>query len=396
MEHQSRELRTLYEKYLDNRLSGEEIKELFDVLGNTSDEELRPMLSEFLKTGNDSPAVGEEFVTNKILKNIHSLHFARKKMLLWHNVTFKRVAAAVLLISGLGLWWYNAYYLQPSATIEIAVGSIDLKPGNDHAVLTLSDGSNIDLSTVSENTDILSQEGVVIEKEASGDLVYRLPDQAVELGPAKYNTISTPRGGRFKIILPDSTAVWLNASSSLTYPISFAKADVRKVKLQGEAYFEVTKYADKGAKIPFMVTTDRQEIEVLGTKFNVNAYLDEPNPKTTLVEGAVRLNEMVVLKPGQQGVGSGTNIEVKAVDAKEAIDWKSGEFSLKNNDFRAIMRKIARWYDVEVVYDESAPKHLELGGWISREKNISSILNLIQSTGNVHFKLEGRRVTVSK
>lgn len=303
-------------------------------------------------------------------------------------------AAAIILLVSAGI-----FFIEHSrfSGIEIAKGSADIRPGAERATLTLSNGTEIDLTSLNAGSVADKQAGVKITKTGEGELIYELGDEGGRTGAPRYNTIKTPAGGQYRIILPDSTRVWLNASSSLTYPTSFSERETRRVELKGEGYFEVHKMIKAGAAaVPFVVSTLRQEIKVLGTHFNVNAYPEEARAATTLLEGAVKINDQVILKPGQQGISKGETLSVKTVNAADYVDWKTGDFNLSNDDFRTMMRKLSRWYDVEVIYDESAPEQVKLGGWISRSKNISSILNIMQQTGKVHFKLEGRRVTVSK
>lgn len=304
-------------------------------------------------------------------------------------------AAAIILLVSAGIFFIDHSRF---SGIEIVKGSADIRPGAERATLTLSNGTEIDLTSLNAGSVADKQAGVKITKTGEGELIYELGDEGgSRTGAARYNTIKTPAGGQYRIILPDSTRVWLNASSSLTYPTSFSERETRRVELKGEGYFEVHKMIKAGAvTVPFVVSTLRQEIKVLGTHFNVNAYPEEARAATTLLEGAVKINDQVILKPGQQGISKEETLSVKTVNAADYIDWKTGDFNLSNDDFRTMMRKISRWYDVEVIYDESAPEQVKLGGWISRSKNISSILNIMQQTGKVHFKLEGRRVTVSK
>lgn len=191
--------------------------------------------------------------------------------------------------------------------------------------------------------------------------------------------------------------MWLNAASSLRYPTKFA-GNIRKVELTGEGYFEVAK-----VHIPFVVKTLGQEVEVLGTHFNINSYKDEDDIKTTLLEGSVRVtpsgthknNHSMLLKPGEQSQLNEHDMKVKTVDAEAIVAWKNGDFVFKGDDFRSIMNKVARWYDVEVVYKGDFD-NLKFGGYISRSKDISAVLNIMQSTGKVRFTVAGKKITVLK
>ncbi|WP_175636225.1 FecR family protein [Pedobacter ghigonis] len=300
-------------------------------------------------------------------------------------------AAALVVISLAGILIYNQNH--PSSYLASLPPAKDIKAGKDRAILVLDNGKQIDLDQI-DNGRLADQAGVKISKTADGQIVYEMPNQAVVDNKIAHNTIQTPAGGQYQVNLPDGTRVWLNASSSVTFATSFAAE--RRVKLKGEAYFEVSKISMGGRRIPFIVETENQKIEVLGTHFNINAYADEIATKTTLLEGSVKINDALLLKPGQQARGNGEAVKVLNVNAENFIDWKNGDFILEHNDFRSVMRKIARWYDVEVVYSDDAPKKLNLGGWISRSKNISSVLEVMEKTGKVHFKIEGRRITVTR
>ncbi|MCD0488095.1 FecR family protein [Pedobacter sp. MC2016-14] len=382
---------------MDNQLSAKEISEFLQTIHGISDEELLAITAEFLGI-EEVPAVeAEQESLDRILLSIRTRHLsvasnAKTSFKLYP----KWLAAAVVLLVPALVFLMIFRSTNNEQQIEIASGSADLKPGRSRATLKLANGTEIFLDTLRSGLNKIKQDGASISNERNGELVY-IKSSETETSKIEYNTISTPKGGTYKVLLPDSTQVWLNSSSELTYPTSFAHADARVVKLEGEAFFAVKKLKDeKGKSQPFIVSTAQQQIKVLGTQFNINAYADELNLKTTLIEGSVEVNNSVKLKPGEQAISAGKEVEIRTVDVSSYIDWKNGDFNLKNNDFRTTMRKISRWYDVEIVYDPSFPQDVKLGGWISRDKNISSVLNLIQKTAKVHFKLEGRRVTVSK
>jgi len=311
-------------------------------------------------------------------------------------------AAAVAAIT-LGTWLYTSRHPEGSAaTRDLLVN--DIKPGSVGATLTLANGKTIKLSSAT-NGELAKEAGVTIKKTADGQLIYEIAsvprndDNAPSLreGTTKQshtsNTLATAKGETYQVKLPDGTAVWLNAASSLTYSASLTAHGKRVVRLSGEAYFQVAK--DKTR--PFIVESNGQKVEVMGTHFNINSYDEESSVKTTLLEGSVRINDALVLRPGQQSVISGTEpILVKEANLEEAMAWKNGDFLFGEEDFRTTMRKIARWYDVEIVYAPSAPDNLAPGGWVSRSKNISAVLKIMEATGKVHFKVEGRRITVTQ
>lgn len=319
------------------------------------------------------------------------------------QVVMGGVVALLVTGAGLGAYLYSVY--QPAAP-AMAQQQPDIAPGGNSAVLTLANGQRIDLGQVALGT-LAQQKGSKITKTATGQLVYQLTAATSAVcGVGQLNTVETPAKGQFSIVLPDGTRVWLNAQSALRYPTVFSGSQ-RQVTLKGEAYFEVAHQLAAGTKRrqPFVVETDfapadprHQRIEVLGTHFDVASYANEPQASTTLLEGSVRVNALAtsrMLRPGQQFSAGPQGVRVGEADTEAVVAWKNGDFVFRE-DLQTAMRKVARWYDVEVVYDSDAPTQLQLGGWISRQKNLSQVLHLLESTGKVHFKLEGRRVLVSK
>lgn len=291
--------------------------------------------------------------------------------------------AAVFALIVLGLYFYNNRN-QPLA--QSVAYQNDLAPGRNRAVLKFANGKEINLSD--------AKSGVVIK---ASQLSYTDGVSIVAIAgkKAEITTISTPRGGQYKIQLPDGTIVALNAASTLKFPSTFLGGINRTVELSGEGYFEVAK--DK--KHPFIVKSGTQQVEVLGTHFNLNAYADERAIATTLVEGSVKISSgsyVQVIKPGEQAINSGFGIQVTEVNVENITDWKEGSFVLNHLDFKSAMRKISRWYDVDVVYEGTFPDDMESGGWISRSTPLSAVLKLIESSGQVHFRLEGKKLYVSK
>lgn len=267
----------------------------------------------------------------------------------------------------------------------------DLKPGSNKAMLVLADGSTILLDD-SENGLLAMQGKTNIIKQQDGQITYKAG--AANATEMVYNTLSTPRGGQFKISLPDGTKVWLNASSTLKYPVEFLGKE-RKVEISGEAYFEVAKDPSK----PFLVETNQEMIEVLGTHFNVNNYGDEDLVKTTLLEGSINLKVdggNSLLRPGQQAQLSKTgNLKVtNYVDLEEIIAWKEGNFQFEDETIKSIMRQIARWYDVDVEFRGQVNKRF--GGVISRNVELSKVLNMLQMTGEVKLTIQGKKVIVEE
>jgi transmembrane sensor len=297
----------------------------------------------------------------------------------------------LVLTVGVGLLYRNQRTLSGSDTTPKSsrIANRPIKPGRSTAELRLSDGSVINLDQV--NAGLISTLGKTrISKDTTGSIIYANNSSASE---DARNTISVPVGGNYKVILPDGTAVWLNASSSLTYPLAF-RGKTRGVSLQGEAYFEVAKNPDK----PFVVQVNSMQVTVLGTHFNVNAYTEHSGIQTTLVEGSVRLsqgNNQVILKPGEQGNAdpSSSKIQVAQVNTNKVLAWKNGYFMFQDDNIQDIMQQIARWYDLEVEYRGKLTSS-RFGGIYSRNKDINELLKGLELTGLVHFKIEGRRVIV--
>jgi len=276
------------------------------------------------------------------------------------------------------------------ATQDKRTMSSEISPGRSGATLTLANGKKIRLSEA-DNGELVREAGLSIQKSANGQLVYEVA--ADQLSQGKLNTLSTANGETYQVLLPDGSRVWLNAASSLTYTTSLVRDGKRMVKLDGEAYFEVAK--DK--KHPFVVESSDQTVEVIGTHFNINAYENEQQTSTTLLEGTVKVtsgSKSELIRPGQQVLNRNKLLQVKAVNPEDITDWKEGDFFLNHVDFKTAMRKIARWYDVEVVYDVPVPEDLESGGWMSRRNNLSTVLQAIEGTGLAQFRVEGRTVHV--
>jgi len=302
-------------------------------------------------------------------------------------------AAILLMMLAAGLIFFKSEHLQVIKT-NIAYKKQDILPGGNKAILTLPSGERVELTDSTIN-QLANQAGGSIIKAANGILVYKANSLVgnSETGEAIFNTISTPRGGQYQVILPDGTHVWLNAASSLKFPAAF-KGKKRLVGLSGEAYFEVA----KNKEMPFIVHTESQEVEVLGTHFNINSYADEASTKTTLLEGSVKVTaqgNQKVLTPGDQAQISKNikAIKVVPVSLEEAVAWKNGYFVFNDEKLESIMHRVSRWYDVDYEF-EGKQGNLSFLGVIERTKNISSLLKVLESTGNVHFKIEGRKIIV--
>jgi ferric-dicitrate binding protein FerR (iron transport regulator) len=300
----------------------------------------------------------------------------------------------------------------------------DVAPGTNHAILTLADGSQVILD--SAHSGALATEGAVkVQKTADGQIVYQSTAPVTEV---KYNTITVPKGSQVvNLTLADGSKVWLDAASTITYPTAFTGKE-RRVEINGQAYFEVAKTSSNssggGKKIPFIVEMNGASVEVLGTHFNVNAYEDEKAIKVTLLEGSVRValrpdsyrdqgdkalrvpqgdKGAVVIKPGEQAVlrpdryrdqGDRQIKVVDNVDLSGVMAWKEGMFKFQGTTIEPIMKQLTRWYDVEVVY-ENKPTDIFVTT-IPRDVSVSQVLKILETTGRVHFRIEGKKVVVMR
>lgn len=299
-----------------------------------------------------------------------------KVIRLWPRIA---VAASILLCIGTG-----GYFLLKTKLPKQQIAqhqTHDVAPGHNQATLTLANGKKIILTKGLNG--LLATQGKTTIIASQNTIAYNGIQSANE--SVNYNTLSTAKGEQspYPLVLADGTKVWLNSESSITFPTVFNQKE-RLVKLTGEAYFEV-KHNDKQG---FKVIAPTQTIEDIGTQFNVKAYADEPAPATTLVEGSVKVNN-VILKPGEEKIGD----RVETANLKEVLAWKDGYFRFSNASITTIMRELARWYDIEVVYEGPVTQE-HFSAKISRYKNISNVLQMLEKTKHVHFKIEGRRVTV--
>lgn len=295
-------------------------------------------------------------------------------------------AAAVLLLLGGGYMIYRTRSASPALAEHR-----DLAAGSNKAILTLASGQQISLGDSASGPLTVEGNMQVVQLD-SGQLAYVNAGKAAE-NAAGYNTLATPRGGQYKVTLPDGTRVWLNSASRLRYPTAFTGA-MRKVELSGEAYFEVA----KNSRQPFTVAAAGMAVNVLGTDFNLNAYNDEDSIRTTLVDGAVRLvnnGDALEIHPGEQGslARNGKRMVVSRPDVQEVLAWKNGEFIFYSQPIQVIMRQVSRWYDVDVEYRGAPPATLFTGD-IARTSKASALLELLETAGDVRFEIEEHRIIV--
>lgn len=391
----SPELQRLLEKYVNNSISAEEFRQLWtslsedrfdadwhETIGRILDEKKLQDLSDQEQTGarlaqimalisNEQPAMDQQDPGGKPSKIVG---------LVRHRIL--RYAAAAIVLFAFGLYLANRKTDNKSSAAVVAKQSPEpIKPGTPKAMLTLADGTIVTLDSVA-NGKIAQQGATQIVKLANGQIRYQAVPTPDKPGEMAYNVMSTPMGGQYQLTLPDGSTVWLNAGSSITYPTSFP-GNTREVKITGEVYFEIAKDKNK----TFVVTAREQKIEVLGTHFNINAYADEEHVRTSLLEGAVKVNK-VLLQPGQ----AFTQDRIEPTDIDQDIAWKNGVFNFNNQNLAQVMRQLARWYDLEIVYPQGIPKK-EYGGEIGRNLTLDQVLKGLENSG-VHFQLNGRRLIV--
>jgi len=310
---------------------------------------------------------------------------------------YTAAAASLLGIIIIGYFWLRPRSASSEARpVSVPVAARDVAPGGDKATLTLANGSTIVLENAA-NGSLTRQGSAQVVKDKSS-LSYTVAASGQKQAPAAavvYNTLTTPRAGQFQLVLPDGTKVWLNNASSLRYPTSFSGA-TREVQLTGEAYFEVAKNSTQ----PFLAKVPNATIHVLGTSFNIMAYADEPAIKTTLLTGKVSINSATrqsILSPGEQGVldDDGIITIAKNIDTDEVIAWQRGFFNFTGASLNDVLRQLARWYDVEVVYATASPPKYTFDGEIGRNLSLTTILKHLERK-DVHFQLEGKRLIVSR
>lgn len=367
-----------------------EIEELLTkyLKGKASAEESALVESWYLARGKELPAVKEEIDYNAKKQELWGRILERRgRRLPAYRKLWPRIAAAASVVMALSIGGYLLLHKEKD-TLQTSSTAHDIAPGGNKAILTLADGRQLSLNDMQNG--LISKEGAVqISKTGDGDLWYE-EAAAGNSGAPLYNTLSTPKGGEYHVMLPDGTNVWLNAASSIRYPVRFSGKD-RRVELTGEAYFEVAN--DKSR--PFKVTSGKQTVEVLGTHFNIMAYAEERAMRTTLLEGSVKVAadaQSALLKPGQEALVS-DGVAVQEADTDLAVAWKNGRTYFKDADIPTMMRSLARWYNVDIEYRGDIPERIFTGG-IPRTSNLSTMLKILGEM-NIHAHIEGRRIIVT-
>lgn len=314
-------------------------------------------------------------------------------------------AAAILIVTGLAVYMYTPINRSNPPSAQIEGPETAIVPGHHRAALILADGRRIELD--SSQRGIVMREGMITYDNGSwisdNQSAGTGGSTALQTLQESYLQLTVPRGGTYQITLPDGSKVWLNAGSTLHYPSRFS-AHSRTVRLSGEAYFEIAQLTSgDGERVPFFVESGQQTTEVLGTAFNISAYSDEPEIRTTLVHGAVQIlfaakdqpARRIVLRPNEQSTLTEYGIDVRQVDVSHALAWKNGYFTFDNEHLPDIMKRISRWYDVDIQYDDDISQ-VSLIGIIPRSEDIETVLSRLEKTGEVKFKIEERRIHVMK
>lgn len=384
-------IQLLYQKCLTDTASPEERLAFTEWM--TSPENELPakdlIFSAIQENGADAAFDGQ--TTDGMIQAIFFADQQRKAIAPVHRVHFLRrwgwAAAGIVAMLGVGAILWNNEKKEVNHPVEVAAVK-EIEPGKDGAVLTLADGTQVVLDSLGNQLVATQNGSAAIIK--NGQLVYDATEEST--GEIVYNTMTTPKGKQFSVQLPDGTKVWLNAASSIRYPTAF-KTNERAVQISGEVYFEVA----KNSRMPFrVIVNDRSYVEVLGTNFNVNAYDNESSVNTTLLEGAVKVNGTLV-RPGQQAkvMNAGGSVSlIENADIDKVMAWKNGYFSFDNMSLEEAMRQLARWYDIEVVYQQGIPK-IKMAGEMKRDLNLSQLLEALKELG-LNFQVEGRKLIIKK
>ena len=392
----------LFKKYYNKTASPQEIRELFELLKSSSDDELTELIrNEWEDQENEDPIFSIEMSEN-ILKNILSEMGDVKSQteetvplsLFKWSILYKSLsaAAAIIILLGIGLYFRSSLNSNPGNQKASVQLNADALPGVNKAILILGDGQKIILDSLI-NGLIAKTENFEVNKTENGQLVYHAFDRNYKNARGEdINTLVTPRGGEYRVTLPDGSKVWLNATSSIKFPGVF-KSNIREVELNGEAYFEIA----KNSAMPFRVKSNGAQIEVIGTHFNVKAYGNEKLMKTTLVEGSIKItagNFSHLLKPGQQAILTKGELKVlDNVDIEEQLAWKNGLFLFKDTSIEDVMSQVASWYDLNVIFEGKIPEKY-LTGKVSRSVNASEFMNLLKYAG-VKFIIKEKNIIIT-
>lgn len=394
---QQQRTRYLLEQYISGKLSEEELNELKQ-LSEASRQQVQETIQQWLES-READIAYDAAKWQQVLNRITTADKQEQlpaKLVPFYQKPWFRYAAAVVLVTGIALFWPSTKK-DKTETVQVQPVKRDVPPGKNGAILTLADGTQLVLDSMN-NGQVVIQNGTHVVLN-DGELNYYSADR--NGGELVYNTMTTPRGRQYNVTLPDGTKVFLNAASTIRFPTAFTGRE-RRVEVTGEAYFDVAKNAEK----PFTVSINNvMEVVVMGTRFNVNAYADEPMISATLIDGAVRVvhtsphGVAYILNPGQQASlktaaasDATASLQVKEVDLSEVTAWKDGAFVFNDADLPAVMRQLARWYNVEVVYEGNVPRALYRGK-IGRSLSLADVMEGISET-KLNYRIEGNKITI--
>ncbi|MBO9632878.1 MAG: FecR family protein [Chitinophagaceae bacterium] len=341
---------------------------------DADDQQLEAALQRFRATAafsGSAPANNQSIQIAIEKGNDHRVHFIRKWW--W--------AAAIFILFGTVAYLYTSQQKEKPVVAAKSAETKDILPGGERAILTLADGSKIALDSAATG-QLAKQGNASVIKLANGEIRYDVNGHSQTA--TMMNTMSTPRGGQYQLILPDGSKVWLNAASAISYPTAFT-GNERRVKVSGEVFLEVAQNKEK----PFVVDVDgKSTVQVLGTSFNINSYADEGNIKTTLIDGSVKINQQTILKPGQQATVAGNNVTIHKANTEQVLAWKNGNFDFTGLDFKALMRQLERWYDIDIKYERDLTD-FKSEGQVDRGVSLTGMIRFLSNFG-IKARLEGR------
>ncbi|PSL45411.1 FecR family protein [Chitinophaga niastensis] len=393
------QLKELFKKYLDETLTPEEFSQLYEMIHAGYDPEVLDELLDGVLSNPDFTVSSGDYDKKEVFASLLAKIEERevKEVLPTPVIPIYRkrwiavgAAAIIFLLAGSIYWMLAMRNPSNQLVAEKKQVKFDAPPGRSGAILTLSNGKQIELDNTQNGS--LAQQGNTRLLKQGGKLSYKTEDAFADKPMVLYNVVTTPRGRQFQLVLADGTRVWLNAASSIKFPTTFNGKE-RRVAVSGEAYFEVA----HNYNMPFVVQVNKSEIAVLGTHFDVLNYNDENNISATLLEGSIKVtnaSQHILLVPGEQGKIERATGELssKKVDADQVIAWTKGELAISNSDFSGLMRQISRWYDVDVVFQGNVP-NVRIGGFLHRDVNLSTVLDFLGENG-VRYKTEGKTITI--
>lgn len=384
----------LFNLYYKKQASRKELNELFELLDQLNDEQLTHLMQSTWDDVNTGDVLFEPAKSKAILSNILSAASTADNVIFIKPKSFldwKKIAAVIFISLSIGAYFIKRKTDPDKNTIAQTQLMHDALPGNNKAILILSSGARVVLDNTSAGV-VAKQGNALVTKSKDGEISYKEASAIADDNVIAFNTIATPKGGQYQVVLPDGSKVWLNAASSIRFPTAFTGAE-RHVEITGEAYFEVA----KNPAMPFIVKVNREEVRVLGTHFNIMAYTDEHVLNTTLLEGSIRLTSgksVHILKPGNQAVlnEQGQMRVIQDADVDGAVAWKNGLFQFDEEDIQSIMRQAARWYDVDISYRGKMSTR-RFTGKIPRNVKLSELLSIFKYAG-LNFDIEGKNITV--